>query len=161
MPDGLTARKGMLVRHKSKDRAQLREFLAFKLGGENYGVEIHRIGAILRLPPITVVPRAPQGVMGVITVRGKVVALLDLRPRLRLAQLAASKQSRVLLVPIEGGENVGVFVEEVLQVCRLGSDEIEPASSALGSDTSEHLIGIGRQNGDMIVLMDIAPMLRQ
>ena len=85
---------------------------------------------------------------------------MDLRPRLRLQQAPATKLARVLLIPIEAGEHVGLFVEEVLQVCRLSSEEIEPAQSALGSDTSEHVIGIGRQNGDMLVLVDIAPMLR-
>jgi purine-binding chemotaxis protein CheW len=146
----------MLARHKSKDRSRRREFLALRLGGELYGVEIERISAILKVPPITPVPRAPDGVMGIITVRGKVVALMDLRPKLRLARAPASRLARVLLIPIEGGESVGLFVEEVLQVCRLSSEEIEPAQSALGSDASEHLIGIG----DMLVLMDIAPMLR-
>jgi purine-binding chemotaxis protein CheW len=150
----------MLARHKSKDRSQRREFLAFRLGGEIYGTEVERISAILRLPPITPVPRAPDGVMGIITVRGKVVALMDVRPKLRLPRAPASKLARVLLVPIEGGENVGLFVEEVLQVCRLSSEEIEPAQAALGSEASEHMIGIGRQNGDMLVLVDITPMLR-
>jgi purine-binding chemotaxis protein CheW len=161
MRDRSAVRSGALARQKGKDRGPLREFLAFKLGAEIYGIEISRIGAILKVPPVTPVPRAPEGVMGIISVRGKVVAVMDLRCKLRLPVLPGTRQSRILLVPIDHGETVGLFVEEVLQVYRLSRDEIEPAASALGSDVGEHVIGIGRQQGALIVLMDVAPMLKR
>lgn len=161
MPDHTTVRGGALARAKGKDRGPLREFLAFRLGGEIYAIEIHRIGAILKVPPITPVPRAPEGVMGIISVRGKVVAVMDLRVRLRLPRVEITRQSRILFVPIDDGETVGLFVEEVLQVYRLSHDEIEPPGNALGSDAGEHVIGIGRQQGVLLVLMDLASILKR
>jgi purine-binding chemotaxis protein CheW len=161
MPERSITRSTALARHAGKERGPLREFLAFRLGGDVYGIEINRIDAILKVPPVTVVPRAPDGVMGIISVRGKVVAVMDLRVKLRIAPTAPSRQSRILLVPVEEGETVGVFVEEVLQVFRLVQDEIEPAAVALGSDAGEHVIGIGRQHGMLIVLMDVTPILRR
>lgn len=161
MPDKSFSRGGALARAKGKDRGPLREFLAFRLGGEIYAIEIHRIGAILKVPPITPVPRAPEGVMGIISVRGKVVAVIDLRVKLRLPRLPLSRQSRILFVPIDDGETVGLFVEEVLQVYRLSTDEIEPPGNALGSDAGEHVIGLGRQQGVLLVLMDLTSILKR
>jgi len=161
MHDRLALRRGGLQRHKSKDRGPLREFLAFILGGQFYGVEISQVGSILKLPPMTLVPRAPEGVMGIISVRGKVVTVIDLRSKLHLPLVPQGPRSRVLLVPLDDGETVGLFVEEVLQVYRLGQDEIEPPSSALGAEPGEHVIGLGRPDGNLIVLMDVTPMLRR
>ncbi len=160
MPEPSSRRSSALVRHQGHDRGPLREFLAFKLGSESYAVEIGSIGAILRLPPITPVPRAPDEVMGIISVRGKVVAVLDLRRRLRLPISPPTRLSRILLLPSEEYGTVGLFVEQVLQVYRLSKDEIEIASHALGTEISEHVIGIGRPRGALLVLMDPKPILK-
>lgn len=161
MRDGLAVRRGGASRHLSKDRGPLREFLAFVLGGQTYGIEINGVGAILKMPPLTPVPRAPVGVMGIISVRGKVVTVIDLRCKLGLPRPPPNRNTRVLLVPFEDGETVGLYVEEVLQVYRLAQAEIEPPSSALGSEPGEHVVGLGRPDGKLIVLMDVAPILRR
>jgi purine-binding chemotaxis protein CheW len=149
-----------LARRKTADRGPLREFLAFSLGAGTYAIEIARIGAILKVPPITPVPRAPDEVMGIISVRGKVIAVLDLRRRLKLAESPPARTARILLLPTKDADTVGLFVEQVHQVYRLRPDEIEPAARALGADIGDHVIGIGRKAGAMLVLMDLSPILK-
>ena len=79
------------------------EYLAFVLAGETYAVPIAHVAEILRPPPITEVPRAPRNVLGVISVRGKLVTVIDLRRRFRLAEAPLDRKTRILLAdPGEG-----------------------------------------------------------
>lgn len=138
------------------------EYLAFRLAGETYAVQIAHVAEILRPPPITEVPRAPRTVLGVISVRGKLVTVVDLRRRFGVAEAAIDRRSRVLLADVGSGEQVGLMVDEVHQVWRLASPEIEPAS-VLGGDQPAHIAGIGRPvgvDGLVLILLDLAPILQ-
>src|ERR1700744_5980536 len=101
------------------DRGPRREFLMFPLAGELYGVELTRIKEILSPPPITVVPRAPREVIGVCSVRGLLVTVMDLRRKLRLDERPRTRRARILLGAAESGEVIGLLVDEVRHVVRL------------------------------------------
>lgn len=146
---------------KDVERGPLKEFLAFKLGDEIFAIPIQHVGAILKIPPITRVPRAPEEVMGIVSVRGKVVAVLDLRRRFQLPQVPLTPASRILLLPGEGRDPVGLVIDAVLQVYRLAEHEIESAGHALGTDVGEHVLGVGRSRGIILVLVDIEPILKK
>lgn len=135
---------------------KLREFLAFNLAGDVYGLELSRIREIVSPPPITEVPRAPSDVVGVCSVRGLLVTVVDLRRRLRLEERKPTRLARILLSYTDSGEVVGLFVDEVLQVVRLSEIEIEFAASVLGGDLSDHVMGIGRPEGELIILLDLS-----
>jgi purine-binding chemotaxis protein CheW len=137
------------------------EYLAFGLAGETYAVEIAHVAEILRPPPITEVPRAPDTVLGVISVRGKLVTVVDLRRRFHLAPAAIDRKTRILLADAGTGEQIGLLVDEVQQVWRLASEEIEPAS-VLGGEQAGHIAGIGRpvaSDGAMLILLELRPIL--
>jgi len=154
MADLTRTREGRLARRVA-ERGPVREFLAFVLAGELYGVELTRIREILSPPPITIVPRASSDVIGVCSVRGLLVTVLDLRRRLDLEEAPASRRSRILLTEVESGEVLGLYVDEVRQVMRLTENEIEPANQVLGGDVSEHVLGIGRPAGVVLILLDL------
>lgn len=137
------------------DRGPVREFLMFALAGELYGVELTRIKEILSPPPITMVPRAPHNVIGVCSVRGLLVTVLDLRRTLSLEERALTRRARILLGAAESGEVIGLLVDEVKHVVRLAANEIEPAATALGGDVSEFVLGIGRPAGEFLILLDL------
>ena len=176
---------GALVKARSERRAVRRagdgglrvEYLAFVLAGETYAVQIAHVAEILRPPPITEVPRAPATVLGVISVRGKLVTVLDLRRRFALPEGPVDRKTRVLLADAGGGEQIGLLVDEVQQVWRLSAEEIEP-SSVLGGEQPAHIAGIGRPRGalsaarsseakeraqtpdaDILILLDLRPIL--
>ncbi|HUK66959.1 MAG TPA: chemotaxis protein CheW, partial [Anaeromyxobacteraceae bacterium] len=88
------------------------EWLTFMLGGEEYGVAIGQVREILKAPSITEVPRAPSHVLGVIMVRGEVIAVFDPRQRLGLPAAAPSRQSRVLVCEAGAGRR-GLLVDAV------------------------------------------------
>ena len=161
MPSLVKHRAGRRAARRAGEAGKRTEYLAFGLAGETYAVRIAQLAEILRPPPITEVPRAPSTVLGVISVRGKLVTVLDLRRRLRLPEAPVDRRSRILLVESGAGEQLGLLVDEVQQVWRLALDEIESAS-VLGTDQAVHIVGIGRPagtEGTMLILLDLRPLV--
>lgn len=154
MPDLAPVDNQRMQRLHEAGRGSVREFLVFTLADELYGVELVKVKEILSPPPITLVPRAGTEIVGVCSVRGLLVTVVDLRVRLGRS-LSAGRKSRILLTGV-GEEVMGLLVDEVRQVMRLAESEIEPASAALGSDVSDHVIGIGRPAGSVVILLDLA-----
>ena len=150
--------EGRSAIQRADESGQRAEYLAFTLGPEAYALEIGNIVEILKPLPITEVPRADPDVVGVMGVRGRLVAVVDLRRRFRLAPtFSMDRKSRILLVDV-GDEAIGLLVDEVLQVYRLSDAEIEPPT-VLGGDQSPHVVGIGRpQGGAVLLLLDLAPL---
>ena len=152
--------------------ARTRELLAFELASERYALPLDCVREIVRVPVITEVPRGPEHVLGVISVRGAVTTLLDLRSKLRLELTPLSVKSRILLVD-RGDEVIGLLVDGVLQVYRLRDEEIELAS-VLGAEAPPYLLGIGRPGSgegrrggqdlvaasEILLLLDPAALLR-
>ena len=146
------------------------EYLAFKLAGDTYAVRIGNVAEILKPPPITEVPRAGRSIVGVVSVRGRLVTVVDLRRRFGLPESESDTRTRILLVAAGGEELVGLLVDEVLQVYRLADSEIEPAT-VLGGEQPAHIVGIGRPSSGpatggarrgpetVLVLLDLRPVI--
>ncbi|MBW2507128.1 MAG: chemotaxis protein CheW [Deltaproteobacteria bacterium] len=137
--------------------------LAVVAGDEVYGFPLSTIREILVPPPVAEVPRAPAPVLGVISVRGQIITLLDLPQILNLEVSQVEPYGRVLLVD-NGDELIGVAVNRVIQVYRMDPDHIEYAS-AMGAELSEYVVGVGRvpsaSNGEesMLILIDPVSLL--
>jgi purine-binding chemotaxis protein CheW len=137
------------------------EYLAFLLAGETYAVPIAHVAEILRPLPITEVPRAAATVLGVVSVRGRLLTVVDLRRRFRLPEAPLERKSRILIADLGKGEQIGLAVDEVHQVWRLAAEEIEPAN-VLGGEQPAHIAGIGRPGGGegtILILLDLRPIL--
>jgi purine-binding chemotaxis protein CheW len=139
--------------------------LAVRAGQEVYGFPLSSVREILAPPPIAEVPRAPESVLGVISVRGQIITLLDLTKVLDLELEQTAPYCRVLLID-NGDELIGVAVDSVIQVYRMEPRQIEYAS-AMSAELSDYVVGIGRisaQNSavdhDMLILLDPVALLR-
>jgi len=108
----------------------LAQLCTFRVGGEDYALDIMRVREIIHPLPITPVPRAPIFVEGVIRLRGDVIPVLDVRKRLGLAVTPATRKSRFLVVNV-AGRRIALVVDEVREVLRLPRSEIR-AAPALG-----------------------------
>ena len=155
---------GTLVKPKFESRpgdlGKRTEYLAFALAGEVYAVEIARMTEIVKPAPITEVPRAPRDVLGVMSVRGRLVTVVDLRRRFRRAESPIDGKTRILLVVGPEAEVIGLYVDEVIQVYRLAEHEIEP-SAVLGGEPPPHVAGIGRPADRILILLDLKPILER
>jgi len=143
------------------DRGPLSEYLAFTLANDTYAVPIGAVREILKPPPIAEVPRAPQDVLGVASVRGMLITVIDLRLRFRMAATEPTRRSRILLVEGAEEELIGLLVDEVRQVYRLAEAEIEPAAEVLGGQLADYVIGVGRPEGELVLLIDLRAVIGQ
>lgn len=155
-----------------EDEVTYHDFLAFVLAGESYALPLSGVREIMKPPPITEVPRAPRDVLGIVSVRGRVTTVIDLRRRLRLDESGAGRYARILLADT-GSEVVGLLVDRVLAVNRLSDEEVELAST-VGGDMAEYVLGIGRpqiksrragdrgsEDDEIIILLDPAALLKR
>jgi purine-binding chemotaxis protein CheW len=155
----LTRAPAPRLSRRTSESTPLREFLMFVVGGELFGIELTGIKEILSPPPITPVPRSSREILGVCSVRGLLVTVLCLRRKLRLSEMPTGRRSRILLTSSASGETMGLLVDEVRQVVRLQASEIESSASSMGSDASEHVVGVARPPGSFVVLLDLRSIL--
>ncbi|HZZ86041.1 MAG TPA: chemotaxis protein CheW [Anaeromyxobacteraceae bacterium] len=137
-----------------------REYLAFRLGGEEYAFGIEAIREILKAPPITEVPRAPAHVLGVITVRGEVIPVFDPRHRLGLPPAGPGGGPGRVIICDAGEGPCGLLVDAVAQVVRLPPSAIEQKPQGIVGSSSEYIAGIGRDRDRLFILLDLAAVLR-
>jgi purine-binding chemotaxis protein CheW len=137
------------------------EYLTFLLGAEEYAVAIDRVREVMKAPPITEVPRAPAHVLGVVTVRGEVVAVFDPRRRLGLpGEPPAEGAGRVVIV--DAGEGpCGLLVDAVASVVRLAPGSIEPCPQGIAGTAGDTLAGIGRDGERLFTVLDLGALLRR
>lgn len=137
------------------------EYLTFLLGREEYAVAIERVREVVKAPPITEVPRAPAHILGVVTVRGEVVAVLEPRRRLGLPG-APPGDGAGRVVIVEGGDGpCGLLVDAVASVVRLPPGAIEPCPQGIGGPRAEYLAGIGREGDRLFTVLDLGALLRR
>lgn len=139
-----------------------RAVLTFVVGRETYGVDIARIREIIKVREITEVPRAPAFLLGIISVRGAIIPVVDLRLRLKLGATPVTRAARILVVDRDG-EPFGLLVDAVTGVVRFAEADIEPTPSTLGAQDAQFLDGLGRyQSGrrqKMVILLAFEALL--
>jgi purine-binding chemotaxis protein CheW len=141
--------------------AGVEEYLTFRLGAEEYAVAIEHVREVLKSQAITEVPRAPAGVLGVVSVRGEVVAVFDPRTRLGLPGPApADGAGRIVIVDAGEGPS-GLLVDSVASVVRLAHGSVEPCPQGIGGASADCLAGIGRERSRLFMVLDLAALLRR
>jgi purine-binding chemotaxis protein CheW len=136
----------------------VREILTFTLGDNAFGVPLTQVLEILGVRNITRVPRSPRDVVGVCTVRGELVTVMDTRQRLEPGAPPGKNRGRILLTSAGDGEKVGLLVDEVLGVQRFTQAQIEPTAGVLVGDISSHIESIARKGNQVTVLVNLASL---
>jgi len=136
----------------------IREFLAFKLGSEEYGIDILRVQEIRSYEEPTRMANAPAFIKGVINLRGVIVPIVDMRIKFGLSELKYDNFTVVIVLNI-GSQVVGMVVDGVSDVITLTPEQLRPVpeiTSAIGSD---HLLAIGSLENRMLILLDIEKLM--
>ncbi|MBW6511939.1 MAG: chemotaxis protein CheW [Desulfuromonadaceae bacterium] len=132
----------------------VRQWLTFSLADEEYALNIETIDEICKPREVTEVPNAPSFVLGLISLRGKIVPVYDLRSRLQLGAVEATAATRIIVCQTEN-KIVGLLVDSITQVVRLADDEIEPPPMVLSGLDRDMLDGVGRSQDRMIILLNL------
>jgi purine-binding chemotaxis protein CheW len=136
------------------------QVVGFRIGNETYGVRIASVREIVRVPEITVVPNAPEVIEGVINLRGKIIPVMDLRKRFGNPATQPDKKNRILVVELEN-KLLGLIVSSASEVLKIPPSEIESPGSVFAEGEASYVTGVGKLKGRLIILLDIARLLRQ
>jgi len=130
------------------------KYLTFYLGDEEYGIEILKVQEIIGLLRITPVPNTAPSMRGVINLRGKVVPVVDIRERFGMRPVEATKQTCIIVVRT-GEAEIGAVVDRVSAVVSIKAEEIEETPQMGASVDTSYLLGIGKTEGRVRLLLDI------
>ncbi|HEY3281977.1 MAG TPA: chemotaxis protein CheW [Armatimonadota bacterium] len=134
------------------------KYLTFFLAGEEYGIEILKVHEIIGMMPITTVPRTPFFIKGVVNLRGKVIPIVDLRLKFEMEAMTQTEETCIIVVQTHGTE-MGIVVDRVSEVLDIGSSEIEEPPSFGGDVDTTYILGIGKTDGHVKLLLDIERVL--
>ncbi|MFP4528281.1 MAG: chemotaxis protein CheW [Candidatus Kapaibacterium sp.] len=136
----------------------LLQLVSFNIGEEEFGVDILRVQEINRMVDVTRVPNAPDYVVGVINLRGKVIPIIDLRRRLGMPPKEYDKDTRIVVIEIDG-KVIGFIVDSVNEVIRIKSEITEPPPPMVAGIDSEYITAIGKLEDRLLILLDLNRIL--
>ena len=136
----------------------LREFLAFKLGSEEYGIDILRVQEIRSYEAPTRVANAPDFIKGVVNLRGVIVPIVDMRLKFNLASARYDNLTVVIVLNI-GSRVVGMVVDAVSDVITLRPEQLRTVPEFGAAIQTEHLLAIGAIDARMLILIDIEKLM--
>ncbi len=134
------------------------EFLTFRLGAEEYGIDILQVQEIRSYEQPTRIANAPPFVKGVVNLRGVIVPIVDLRLKLA-CETAEYNSFTVVIVLNVKGRVVGAVVDSVSDVLELGAGTVKPAPEMSTAVDTSFITGIGSINERMLILMDIEALM--
>lgn len=135
-----------------------REYLTFRLGSEEYGIDILTVQEIRSHEPPTRIAHAPTYLKGVINLRGVIVPVVDLRDRFGCASAELNAFTVVIVLHL-GQRTVGVVVDSVSDVLELAEDNIKPAPAIACAIDASYITGLGSVAERTLILLDIQALL--
>lgn len=134
------------------------QVVSFRLGEEEYGVNIMTVQEIILLGCITQVPEVPEHVLGVINLRGNVIPILNLRRRFGMPEQEPEDATRIVVMNLNG-RTVGVVVDAVSEVLRLTDDDVSPTPQSLSGAGKDYITGLAQSGERLLILLDMARLL--
>ena len=135
-----------------------KQFLTFRIGGEEYGIDILKVQEIRSYEAPTRIAHAPSFVKGVVNLRGVIVPIVDLRVKLRCASAEVNSFTVVIVLNVKG-RVVGAVVDSVSDVLELARDQINPAPEMSTTVDTTFITGIASVGERMLILMDIEALM--
>lgn len=135
-----------------------KQMVLFKLGNETYGLDIGTVHEIIRMQPITKVPKTPFYVEGVINLRGKTIPVIDMGKRFGMDKVERDKNNRIVVVNLQD-TTMGIVVDSVTEVLSIAADAIEPVSKVVTTSNADYLAGIAKLTDKMVILLELDKLL--
>jgi purine-binding chemotaxis protein CheW len=140
------------------------KYLTFAISKERYGLDILNVQEIIGVTHITRVPQCLNYIKGVINLRGKIIPVIDLRLKFGIEAIPYDDKTCIIVVNITKGDQrlaLGMIVDTVLEVINFAASEIEPAPNYGTQMSSEFIIGMGKRDGHLNILVDIQRIITQ
>jgi len=145
-----------ITRHAGK-------YLTFRLHNESYGIAVLQVREIMQLPPITIMPRMPEHIRGVINLRGKIIPVIDLRLRFDMRGQPDGDQTCVIVVQVglstQKPRQIGLVVDAVEEVTNISAQDIEQTPDFGASLETAYILGMAKVKGVVKTLLNINEVL--
>lgn len=139
------------------------KYLTFRLADEEYGLEILKVQEIIQMQTVTRVPRTPEYVRGVINLRGKVIPVIELRKKFGFSTFEDTEKTCIIVVQIAASSEafivMGIIIDEVREVLDIKAENIEGTPSFGTSINTDFILGMGKMNDSVKILLDIDKVL--
>jgi len=135
-----------------------KQLVIFKLGNEDFGIEIVSVEGIVKLQEIIRIPQAPAYMEGITNLRGSVLPVIDLAKRFGLPALEQTRDSRIV-VAFAGAVKLGMIVSAVSEVLTIDDSVIEPPPPMASAISSEYIVGVAKIEKRLVILLDLAKVL--
>ena len=138
------------------------KYLVFQLDREEFAIKVLKVREIVGLQDITVVPRAPSCVRGVINLRGKIIPVVDLRRKFGMPEIAFTPRTCIVVVQVQGETGailLGVIVDGVVEVLNMPETDIVDTPDFGRGAATPYLLGIAKSKGKVKILLDIDRLL--
>jgi purine-binding chemotaxis protein CheW len=139
------------------DDDQSDKYLTFYVDTEKYAIEIRLVLEIVGIQKIISVPELPDYMKGIISLRGKIIPVMDARARLKIEEISYNERTCVIIIDLNG-ISTGLIVDKVEEVINIPEEQIE-YPQMMGQSSSKFVYGIGKINEDAILIVDAEKML--
>ncbi len=139
-------------------KLEAREFLSFKLGAEEYGIDILKVQEIRGYETPTRMANVPEFIKGVVNLRGIIVPIIDLRIKFNLALVEYNEFTVVIILNVSD-RVLGIVVDGVSDVTTLSPEQIKPSPDFSANLDTSHIVGLGTVDERMLILMDIERLM--
>ena len=146
------------IQEQKKEKVDLLQLVSFKIGNEEFGVDILNVQEINRMTQITKVPNSPEFVEGVINLRGKIIPVIDLRSRIGVIKKEADKNTRIVVVEIKE-KIIGFIVDAVKEVLRIPADITEAPPELVNGIDSDFIKAVGKLDDRLLILLDLEKII--
>ena len=144
-----------------KNGFQTTQYIVIQLGDEKYGIDIQYVDNIVRMQRITRVPKVAKYFNGVINLRGEVVPVMNVRIKMGLEEAEETKDTRIIILKVDGMEKIGVIVDEVREVVELDDSSVEKVAYDSKEDKQVFVNAVGKMGDDLISLLDLHTVLAE
>jgi purine-binding chemotaxis protein CheW len=144
--------------HDAGTAARPREYLTFRLGEEEYGIDILKVQEIRGYEQPTRIANTPSFIKGVVNLRGVIVPIVDLRLKFNLGSAEYNDFTVVIILNL-GSRVVGIVVDSVSDVMELAPEQIRPAPEVGASVEGDFITGLGTLNDRMLILIEIERLM--
>jgi purine-binding chemotaxis protein CheW len=143
---------------KNNQAVEQLQLVSFTVGKELFAVDILSVQEINRMLELTKVPQSPEGIEGVINLRGRIIPVLDLRNQFGIDPSELDENTRIIVVEVQGN-TIGFIVDSVHEVLRINKSIIEATPQMNSSIDSSYVAGVAKLDDDLLILLDLDNLL--
>lgn len=142
------------LKQKNAELNEILQLVSFKLGDEEFGIDILKVQEINKMMQITKVPNAPIFIEGVVNLRGRIIPVICLRKRLNMKKEEIDNKTRIIVIELTG-TTVGFIVDEVSEVLRIPKNVTEAPPAMVSGVESEYITAVGKLDDRLLILLDL------